>query len=56
MHTQGLVEAVGVSNYGPKQMQKIHRYCMPPVPCMTHCHWHPDCSDGSDAAPLRSFT
>ena len=23
---QGLVEAVGVSNYGPKQMQKIHRY------------------------------
>ena len=23
--SQGLVQAVGVSNYGPKQMQKIHR-------------------------------
>lgn len=23
---QGLVEAVGVSNYGPKQLQKIHRW------------------------------
>lgn len=23
---QGLVQAVGVSNYGPKQMQKIHRH------------------------------
>ena len=24
---QGLVQAVGVSNYGPKQMQKVHRCC-----------------------------
>lgn len=23
---QGLVQAVGISNYGPKQMQKIHSY------------------------------
>ena len=27
MYSEGLVEAVGVSNYGPKQMQKIHRCC-----------------------------
>jgi pyridoxine 4-dehydrogenase len=26
MHQQGLVEAVGVSNYGPKQLQKIHKH------------------------------
>lgn len=23
---QGLVQAVGVSNYGPKQMERIHKY------------------------------
>lgn len=23
---QGLVQAVGVSNYGPRQLEKIHRY------------------------------
>lgn len=23
---QGLVQAVGISNYGPKQMQRIHAY------------------------------
>ena len=23
---QGLVKAVGISNYGPEQMQKIHAY------------------------------
>ncbi|GAB4823494.1 hypothetical protein N2152v2_010540 [Parachlorella kessleri] len=26
LYDQGLVEAVGVSNYGPKQLQKIHSY------------------------------
>lgn len=26
MYDKGLVEAVGVSNYGPKQLLKIHRY------------------------------
>ena len=35
---QGLVEAVGVSNYGPKQMQKIHRYRTSPSPRMTHAY------------------
>lgn len=23
---QGLVQAVGISNYGPKQMERIHKY------------------------------
>lgn len=26
IYEQGLVQAVGVSNYGPKQLEKIHRY------------------------------
>ncbi|KAL3143677.1 hypothetical protein ABBQ38_002472 [Trebouxia sp. C0009 RCD-2024] len=26
LHDQGLVQAVGISNYGPKQMERIHKY------------------------------
>ena len=26
LQMQGLVHAVGVSNYGPRQLEKIHRY------------------------------
>lgn len=27
MYEEGLVEAVGVSNFGPKQLKKVHDYC-----------------------------
>ena len=26
MYEEGVVKCVGVSNYGPKQLQKIHKY------------------------------